>query len=80
MPPSWAANALLHPPRRPVTQQPRGPFEAVEVDGAGVRLKGWWFRTSAAPKRGTVVYLHGVADNRGPASVSRSISWRAGLT
>jgi pimeloyl-ACP methyl ester carboxylesterase len=64
MPPSWAANALLHPPRRPVTQQPRAPFEVVEIDGAGVRLKGWWFR-AAAPKRGTIVYLHGVADSRG---------------
>jgi len=64
MPPSWAANALLHPGRRQVTQQPRRPFEAVDFDGDGVRLKGWWFRGASA-KRGTVVYLHGVADNRG---------------
>jgi len=64
MPPSWAANALLHPPRRAVTQKPSRAFEAVQFDGAGVPLKGWWFR-AAAPKRGTVVYLHGVADNRG---------------
>jgi uncharacterized protein len=64
MPPSWAANALLHPARRPVTQEPGPRFEAVQFDGAGVRLKGWWAR-APAPKRGTVVYLHGVADNRG---------------
>ena len=64
MPPSWAANALLHPGRRPVTQNPGPSVEAVQLDGAGVQLKGWWFR-APAPKRGTVVYLHGVADNRG---------------
>src|SRR5205807_320551 len=33
-------------------------------EGAGVRLKGWWFH-AAGRARGTVVYLHGVADNRG---------------
>jgi len=63
MPPSWAANALLHPQRRPVTRTPNRPFDAVELDGAGVKLKGWWFHGPG--KRGTVVYLHGVADNRG---------------
>src|SRR5262249_4568761 len=63
MPPSWGANALLHPQRRPATRQPTRPFDAVEFDGAGVKLKGWWFH--AAAPRGTVVFLHGVADNRG---------------
>jgi len=63
MPPSWAANALLHPQRHPVNRQPNRPVDAVEFDGAGVKLKGWWFH--AADKRGTVVVLHGVADNRG---------------
>jgi alpha-beta hydrolase superfamily lysophospholipase len=62
MPPSWGANALLHPQRRPMTRQPTRPFDAVEFDGAGVKLKGWWFH--AAGPRGTVVVLHGVADNR----------------
>src|SRR5262245_27047184 len=62
MPPSWAANALLHPQRRPVPAPPSIPFETVEFDGAGVKLKGWWFH---APKpRGTIVSLHGIADNR----------------
>ena len=46
-----------------MTQTPTRPFDAVEFDGAGVKLKGWWFHAPA--KRGTVVYLHGVADNRG---------------
>jgi len=64
MPPSWGAAALLHPSRRPVTQQPKVPFETVDLQGAGVRLEGWWFH-APMPRRGTVVYLHGVADNRG---------------
>jgi pimeloyl-ACP methyl ester carboxylesterase len=63
MPPSWGANALLHPSRRPMTRTPNRPFEAVEFEGAGVKLKGWWFHGGG--KRGTVVFLHGVADNRG---------------
>lgn len=64
MPPSWGAAALLHPTRRPIEQQPVGPFERVELKGDGVLLKGWRFR-GAGPRKGTVVYLHGVADNRG---------------
>ena len=65
MPPSWGANALLHPQRRPMTRQPNRPADAVDFDGEGVKLKGWWFHAGA--KRGTVVFLHGVADNRGSA-------------
>jgi alpha-beta hydrolase superfamily lysophospholipase len=63
MPPSWGANALLHPQRRPMTRQPDRPFDAVVFEGEGVKLKGWWFH--APQKRGTVVFLHGLADNRG---------------
>ena len=48
-----------------MTRQPNQPFEAVEFEGAGVKLKGWWFH--AREKRGTVVFLHGVQDNRGTA-------------
>ncbi|HEX3903225.1 MAG TPA: alpha/beta fold hydrolase [Polyangia bacterium] len=62
MPPSWAANALLHPPRRPVTQVPAAKFEKVDLD-VGIHLAGWLFRTER-PRRGLVVYLHGVGDNR----------------
>jgi uncharacterized protein len=63
MPPSWGAGALLHPSRRAVGASPARPFEALDVQGDGVRLKGWWFH-AASERRGTIVYLHGVADNR----------------
>src|SRR4029079_18716928 len=63
MPPSWGANALLHPQRRPMTLQPHRPFDAVVCEGEGVKLTGWWFH--APNKRGTVVFLHGLSDNRG---------------
>jgi alpha-beta hydrolase superfamily lysophospholipase len=66
MPPSWGAGALLHPGRRLVERQPATPVETVDFDGAGVRLKGWWFH-AAGTKRGTVIVMHGVADNRGSA-------------
>jgi hypothetical protein len=63
MPPSWAAPALLHPGRKAMTAQPPLPAENVEIAGEGVVLKGWLFRTTGE-RRGTIVYLHGVADNR----------------
>jgi uncharacterized protein len=64
MPPSWAAAALLHPYRSPVRVRPAGPVEELDLDGDGVKLRAWWFR-AVGQKRGTVLYLHGVADNRG---------------
>ena len=62
MPPSWGANALIHPPRRPVTTMPAGRYEKVDLD-VGIHLRGWLFRTQRA-RRGLVVYLHGIGDNR----------------
>ena len=62
MPPAWGANALLHPPRRPVTQLPTVKYEKVDLD-VGIHLVGWLFRTER-PRRGLVVYLHGLGDNR----------------
>jgi uncharacterized protein len=64
MPPSWGANALLHPPRQLTKRQPTRPFEPFTWQGAGVPLVGWWFHAGDGA-RGTLVYLHGVADNRG---------------
>ena len=68
MPPSWGAGALLHPTRHSVTIRPARPVQELELDGQGVKLRAWWFHGDR-PRRGTVVYLHGVADNRG-SSVS----------
>ena len=63
MPASWGAGALLHPYRRHVTMaRPEG-AEDLEVQSAGVKLRGWRFRHTG-PARGTVIYLHGSADNR----------------
>jgi pimeloyl-ACP methyl ester carboxylesterase len=63
IPASWGAGAILHPSRRPLTTPRPAAAAEVEIPGDGVRLRGWLFR-SAVPRRGTVVYLHGSADNR----------------
>jgi pimeloyl-ACP methyl ester carboxylesterase len=63
MPPSWGAAALLHPSRKALTEAPPLPAESVEIAGDGVVLKGWLFR-AAGERWGTIVYLHGSADNR----------------
>ncbi len=63
--PGWAAGGMLHPWRRSVDRallQARAP-DAVTFDGDGVRLYGWRMRPRG-PRRATVVYLHGIADNR----------------
>jgi pimeloyl-ACP methyl ester carboxylesterase len=62
-PSQWAADALVHPPRRAIDRQPTGAFEAVRLQGEGVTLEGWRFGAVGVP-RGTVIFLHGVADNR----------------
>jgi uncharacterized protein len=65
--PEIAANGLLHPARRALSQPTPGNCEATTFAGAGVVLKGWRCRPDE-PARGTIVYLHGIADNRGSAS------------
>jgi uncharacterized protein len=64
--PSIAAGGLLHPAR--VRLSVRAPSGCVERDfaGDGLTLRGW----SCAARgewRGSIVYLHGVADNRASA-------------
>lgn len=69
--PALAAGGLLHPFRRSVGAPAPEGCEDVRFEGAGVALQGWRCpaRTS---RRGTLVYLHGVADNRGSgAGVAR---------
>jgi pimeloyl-ACP methyl ester carboxylesterase len=70
MPPTWAANALIHPGRQPPAPAPRRPYEAVDLEGAGIHLKGWRFPAQGPVKRGTLVYLHGIGDSR---------RWSAGI-
>ncbi len=62
MPPSWGAAALLHPSRKPPADAPPLAAESVEIASDGVMLKGWLFRAEGE-RRGTIVYLHGAADN-----------------
>jgi hypothetical protein len=62
-PADWGAAAILHPVKRPVTRHPPLPFENVSFESGGERLEGWLFRTTGR-RRGLVVYLHGIADNR----------------
>jgi len=61
--PGAGAGALLHPGRRRVVGPPPPSCTERTFAGDGVSLKGWQCRASA-PRLGTLVYLHGVADNR----------------
>jgi pimeloyl-ACP methyl ester carboxylesterase len=65
--PGIAAGGLLHPARHVTSRQPPPNCVDRQFAGAGVTLRGW---TCAAPSpaRGTIVYLHGIADNRGSAA------------
>jgi pimeloyl-ACP methyl ester carboxylesterase len=58
------ANGLLHPARRPLDATVRETHPQVTFAGADVVLAGWRFPARGS-RRGTVVYLHGIADNRG---------------
>jgi uncharacterized protein len=61
--PMIGAGALLHPTRRPVTARPPEGCRNTTFAGVNVQLRGWRCEQSGR-RRGTVVYLHGVADNR----------------
>lgn len=64
--PSMAAGGLLHPVRVALYHRaPQGCLER-EFAGDGLMLRGWSC-ASRGPRRGSVVYLHGVADNRSSA-------------
>jgi uncharacterized protein len=57
------AGGLLHPARRLVTAAPPLTCDDTTFSGDGLDLKGWRCKGSA-PRRGTLIYLHGSADNR----------------
>lgn len=70
--PTIGAALILHPPHRRVTVNPPPHCQAVTFRGDAVSLQGW--RGDALGKhRGTLIYLHGVADNRasGAGVISR---------
>jgi pimeloyl-ACP methyl ester carboxylesterase len=61
--PTLGASALLYPFRRHVDAAPPESCRQATFSGVGVKLAGW--RCSASGlRRGTLVYLHGIADNR----------------
>jgi pimeloyl-ACP methyl ester carboxylesterase len=63
LPASWGAGALLHPSRRALaTPRPDG-AQDVSFESGGLKLRGWLFR-GHGQRRGTLIYLHGSADNR----------------
>lgn len=65
--PGIGAGALLHPAKHRVRTPRPAACSDITFMGAGVSLSGW--RCAAtAPRRGTIVWLHGVADNRGSAA------------
>jgi alpha-beta hydrolase superfamily lysophospholipase len=73
--PAIGAGALLHPYRRiPDVPVPRSCVDQV-LEGAGVKLAGWRCDASGT-RRGAVVYLHGVGDNRasGVGIIQRFVS------
>ncbi len=57
------AGGLLHPARSRVLRAAPDTCEDAAFMGAGVTLKGWRCSTNGV-RRGTIVYLHGTADNR----------------
>jgi pimeloyl-ACP methyl ester carboxylesterase len=61
--PSLGAGALLHPLRRHVDALPPEGCSETAFSGAGINLAGWKCR-GAGERRGTLIYLHGVGDNR----------------
>jgi uncharacterized protein len=61
--PSVAAGALLYPARRHVAEPPPAGCADAVFAGEGVTLKGWRC-PAAGPRRGTIVFLHGIGNNR----------------
>ena len=61
--PGIGAGALLYPARRPVTGSAPAGCAPMVLEGAGVSLAGWRCPAVGA-RRGSLVYLHGIADNR----------------
>jgi pimeloyl-ACP methyl ester carboxylesterase len=65
--PAIGAGALIHPTHHHTTDRaPEGCTDAT-LAGDGVLLRSWRC-TTAVPRRATIIYLHGIADNRASAA------------
>jgi pimeloyl-ACP methyl ester carboxylesterase len=60
---SIGAALILHPLRRHAEGAPPISCQTVVLQGAGVELHGWRGE-AVSPRRGSLIYLHGVMDNR----------------
>ena len=65
--PVLGANGLLHPAKRVMDAATQRQFPTMRFAGSGVDLEGWQVPAEGR-RRGAVVYLHGIADNRGSAA------------
>jgi alpha-beta hydrolase superfamily lysophospholipase len=65
--PALGAGALLHPSKSRIRLATPAACRDETFAGAGVMLKGWRCPTTA-PRRGAIVWLHGVADNHGSSA------------
>ena len=65
--PALGAGGLLHPSRTLAGIPPPQNCKSAVFAGAGVTLTGWTC-AAGSPARGTIVYLHGIADNRRSAT------------
>jgi pimeloyl-ACP methyl ester carboxylesterase len=64
--PAVGAGALLFPARHVTPRAIPGACDDRSFAGTdGVALAAWRCRSAVSPRKGTIVYLHGVADNRG---------------
>ena len=61
--PFIGANLLLHPPHRVEAGPPPPTCDDTAFAGEGLELKGWRCHPSGV-SRGTLIYLHGIGDNR----------------
>ena len=66
--PAIGAGALLFPTRHATARRPPTGCIETQFNGVGLVLSGWQCSTSSAERRGTILYLHGIADNRSSAT------------
>ncbi len=59
----WIERWMVHPPRRTPPPTTDLAHEDLVLESAGARLVGWRFRAEGT-RRGVVVYLHGLCDDR----------------